>query len=128
MDSLFGRFFEGGVGGLAARGAFPSFDLSESEKHLTVAMELPGVDPDDVQIHITAGVLTVSGEKRQEHQEKASSCLYAERSYGSFRRSLDLPRYANADDVDATCKNGVLTIKIGKRADAQPKRIALKQA
>lgn len=134
MDTLFERFFrdpwglvdwEWPAGGLAA---VPRTDLAETEDNVTVTMELPGVNPEDVQIDITGDLLTVRGEKREEKQEKKKDYHYVERQFGSFQRTVQLPSTVDPDKVDATYRNGVLTITIAKHAEARPRKIKVRHA
>lgn len=131
VDALWNSFFGGpwlaGREGPALGPArLPRTDVAETERELTVTMELPGVDPQDVQIEVAGGMLTVQGEKRREKVEKQKNYHFVERCYGSFHRTVPLPSFVDADQVDAAYKNGVLTIRIPKMAAAQPKRITVK--
>ena len=134
MTSLLDRFFqdpwESFAGGspLAGLTAFPRTDLAESENQVTVTMELPGVDAKDLDITVTGGLLSVCGEKRHEREEKQKNYHYVERQFGGFRRSVQLPSSVDPSKVEATCKDGVLTVTIGKHPDAKPKRIAVTNA
>jgi HSP20 family protein len=132
MDNLFDRFFRDpwGAGAwdspLNAPAAAPRMDLAESENDVTVTMELPGVDPKAVQIDVVGDVLTVRGEKKQEKEERRRNVHYTERQYGSFQRTVQLPHYVDADKVDASYREGLLTITMPKKPGAQPKRITVK--
>jgi HSP20 family protein len=132
VDSLFDRFFHQPLGGFdfdalpAAFRGFPKTDLSESDEQITVEMELPGVDPAEVRIDLTAGLLTVRGEKKQDHEEKRQNYHFVERQYGSFQRTVQLPGTADTDKVEATFKDGVLTITVAKQPGAKPRRIEVK--
>ena len=134
MHDLFSRFFgdeertsplDAWAGGF---GRMPRMDLAESADDVAVKVELPGVDPKEVNIEVTGNVLTVSGERKQEKEEKKRDYHYMEHSFGSFHRSVQLPSTVDAEKVDATFKNGVLTVKLAKRADAKPKRITVRNA
>ena len=92
----------------------PSIDIKETRKNYVVSVEMPGVDKDQVNVSIDGNSLTISGEKQQETKKDDENYHYVERSYGSFQRMLDLPRDANTDELDASFKKGVLTLKIGK--------------
>lgn len=134
MSRLFERFFREPFDvGLseawpAAFGRGVRMDLAESEKDVVIKAELPGVDPKDVEINVTGNLLTVHGEKKEEKEEKKRDYHFVERSHGSFHRSVQLPSSANRDKVDATFKNGVLTITLEKHPEAKPKRISVRQA
>lgn len=134
MDDLFDRFLSDpwGTGFMEAspaswRGGLNA-DVAETDEEVTVKVELPGVDAKDVHVEVVGQTLTIRGEKRQDREEKQRSYQYVERQFGSFQRSVPLPAYVNADKVDATFKNGVLTVSLPKRADARPKRIPVRTA
>ena len=120
MEEMFGeRSF--------ARGELvPSLDLHETDSEYVVTVELPGVRKEDVTVEMTEGVLTVRGEKKSERVEKKERGRYIERSYGSFSRSFTLPANATPDRIDASYKDGILTLRIGKREETKPKTIAIK--
>lgn len=134
MDRLFDDFFNNF--GLARFGPFgeswgafsPRLDLSESEKELRVSAELPGLDENDIQVSLAQNVLTISGEKKEEKEDKGQNYYRMERSYGSFQRSIPLPCEVEGDKVEATFKNGVLTVTLPKTAEAQKrtKKISIK--
>ncbi|HPD31373.1 MAG TPA: Hsp20/alpha crystallin family protein [Phycisphaerae bacterium] len=132
MDQLFERFWRDpwstSLADLmpAGVGVGLRLNLAESENDVTLTAELPGVDPKDVEISVSDNMLTISGEKKQEKEEKKRNYHYVERSFGSFRRSIQLPSSVDPNKVDATYRNGVLTVTLQKRPDAKPKRIAVK--
>jgi HSP20 family protein len=104
----------------------PAVDIHEDEKQYTVTVELPGGKKDDVQVEIEEGVLSIHGEKKSEREEKKEQRRWVERSYGSFTRSFTLPANADAERVDASFKEGVLTLVIPKTEVAKPRAIAIK--
>jgi HSP20 family protein len=105
-------------------GAFiPPVDVYEDEKSIRVKMEVPGVEEKDIDIHLENNMLTVRGERKMETETKEENYHRIERSYGSFSRSFTLPNSVNPDDVKAGYSKGVLTITLGKRAEARPKQI-----
>lgn len=93
---------------------FPSLDISEGEKDLTVTAELPGMDPKDMDITIRDGVLTIKGEKKFEEEHKEEDFHRIERSYGSFQRSIRLPAAVDESGAKASFKKGVLKLVIPK--------------
>lgn len=101
-------------------------DLAESVSEVTVTAELPGVDPEDVDISVSGNTLTIRGEKKQEKKDKKQDYHYVERHYGSFHRSIQLPNTVDPDKIEANYKNGVLTVTIPKHAEAKPRRITVK--
>ena len=102
----------------------PRTDLADTEVDVTVTMELPGVDPTNVDISITGDVLTVRGKKK----EKNKNYHYIEWQHGSFYRSIQLPSTVDPSKVDATFKNGILSISVAKNPEAKPKRITVRNA
>lgn len=105
-------------------GAFiPPVDVYEDEKSIRLKMEVPGIDEKDIDIHLENSLLTVRGERKMESETKEENYHRIERSYGSFSRSFTLPNTVNPEDVHAGYAKGVLTITMGKRAEARPKQI-----
>jgi HSP20 family protein len=100
-------------------------DLVETAEHLVLRADLPGLDRDDVSIEVKDGTLTVSGERKAEHEEKSEGFYRVERAHGAFARSLTLPRGVDADAIDADFEQGVLEVRIPKPAESKPHRIAI---
>ena len=129
FDTFFGRF------DLEPFGAFhegwdafsPRVDVVETDQEIVVSADLPGLDDKDIVVSLSRDALTVSGEKKQEKEEKDRNYHRVERSYGSFRRSIPLPCEVDDGKVDAVFQKGVLTITLPKKGDAKTrKRIAVK--
>ncbi len=131
MDHLFQDFF-GNVHmpSWAQEQAFPAVDIIENDKDFKVKVELAGMQPEDVEISVTDGFLTIKGEKQEETEEKDENYLRRETSYGSFQRTIALPETANCDEADAIFRNGVLSIEVPKKAEAveKPKKLQIKKA
>jgi|SRR4029453_3679058 HSP20 family protein len=127
MNRLFDRFFEGGrtANGSTARRWIPAMDLVETEDHLVLRGDLPGMTEDDVDIEIKDNVLTVSGERKSESEDRREGYHRVERSFGSFSRSLTLPQGIDPERVDAKFENGVLEVQIPKPAEAKPTRVQI---
>ncbi|SFM64927.1 Hsp20/alpha crystallin family protein [Thermodesulforhabdus norvegica] len=104
----------------------PAFDVSETDDHIVVKADLPGIDPKELDISITGNVLTVKGEKKQEHEEKGESYHRVERTFGSFTRSFTLPADVDPNGVEATYKDGVLKLMIPKTEKSKRKKIEVK--
>ncbi len=102
----------------------PASDASTDDSAYRISMELPGVAETDIELTVDEGVVTVTGEKRTEREEKGETWYFSERQYGSFRRSFRLPGDADVDKVGAALKDGVLTITVPKRSE--PERAARK--
>ena len=127
MNRLFDRFFEGGrnANGGATRRWIPPMDLVESEDHLVLRADLPGMREGDVDIEIKDGVLTISGERKSEHEEKGEGFHRVERAFGRFSRSLSLPDGVDANKVAATFQDGVLEVKVPKPEETKPMRVQI---
>jgi HSP20 family protein len=102
------------------------FDVREEKDAFVFQADLPGIKEDDVDISITGNRLTVSGKREHETVNESQSYYCRERSYGSFTRSFTLPDSVNADQIQANMQDGVLSLRIPKSPDAQPKKIPLK--
>lgn len=128
MTDLMQRFFgeEAGNGFLtAAKTWSPRVDVEETDKEILVKADLPGVDPKAIEISIENGILTVRGEKKEEKEEKKKNYHRVERFSGSFYRAIPLPPGVDAEKVSATSANGVVTITIPKKPEAQAKKITV---
>lgn len=126
INQLFDFGSETDARGLFDRSVSPPVDLVENEEGFLVTCDLPGVDQKNLDVSITNNVLTIRGEKRQEKSTGAEETSYRKEIWsGSFQRTISLPATANAENVDAGMKNGVLTIRIGKREEAKPRRITV---
>jgi HSP20 family protein len=130
MNRLFNTFFDtptttGGGNGGAVRRWIPSMDLVETEEHFVLRADLPGLSEEDVSIELEDNVLTVSGERKAEHEEKKEGFYRVERSFGQFRRSLTLPEGVDADKIAATFDKGVLEVRIPKPEERKPRKVAI---
>jgi HSP20 family protein len=133
MDRMFDRFLRGfGFPSLFSEGLLaplhdsggllkPRVDIGASDNEYTISVEVPGVSEDDIRVEVADNTLTVTGEKRQEKEEKRRDYYRIERSYGTFRRVLSLPDDAVQDDIKAAFANGVLTITVPRKAAAGKK-------
>jgi len=128
MDRLWDSFFEERPRRKAEEIGewFPSLDVSETKNDLVVKAELPGMDPKDIDISLGEGVLTIKGEKKQEKEEREENYHLIERSYGSFTRSVRLPREVQSEKISASFKNGVLKVTLPKSEEAKKKEIKIK--
>lgn len=124
MEDLFQRFvmpFE------EPGEAFPVFaphvDVLETDPEIVVKVDLPGVDPKDVDISMVGGSLVLKGERKEEREEKKKGYLRIERFVGQFYRELPLPPVVDPEKIVATSYKGVITVTIPKKPEAQPKKI-----
>jgi HSP20 family protein len=104
----------------------PLVDITEDEKQYLIKVELPEVKKEDVKVTVESGVLTISGERKFEKEEKDKKYHRIERSYGSFTRSFSVPDDADASKVSAEFRDGVLTVHLTKSEKARPKSIEVK--
>jgi HSP20 family protein len=103
----------------------PAMDLVESGDHFVLRADLPGMSEEDVKIEFEDGTLTVSGERKAEREEKEEGYYRVERAFGSFSRTLTLPKGIDADAVSASFDRGVLEIRIPKPEESKPRRIEI---
>jgi HSP20 family protein len=126
MNRLFGRTYGGDVGE-SSRGAWtPALDVHETQDKFVITMELPGVSPDDVDISVEDSTLVVRGERKFYREQDEESFLRIERRFGEFTRSLTLPSTADAESIQASFDQGVLTIEVPKKEEAKPRKISIK--
>lgn len=105
----------------------PAFEVKETHDAFVVRGDVPGVAESDLDIAVHNNVLTVSGSRQAEERKEGDSYALYERQYGSFSRSFSLPDMADGERIDASLKDGVLTLTIAKKAEAKPRKIALKK-
>ncbi len=101
----------------------PPVDIYEDEHHITLKMEVPGIDEKDIDVRIENTTLTVHGERKFEKEEKEENFRRVERQYGSFTRSFTLPSSVDPGQVSAHYDKGILKISMAKKAEAKPKQI-----
>ena len=113
--------------GLASSLPMPAVEITETEKAYKLGVEVPGIDPADIDVSVDGSTLVISGEKKEEREEKEKGYLYSERSYGSFERRIALPPGADAESIKARVRKGVLEITLPKDKAAQKskRRIAV---
>jgi len=104
----------------------PALDLSETANELIVKCEIPGMERKDIDISLSDGMLNIKGEKKQEREEKKADYHLVERSYGSFTRSIQLPKEVQSDKISASYKNGILTVTLPKSEEAKKKETKIK--
>ena len=129
MNRLFNTVFDAPTSGTGNGGTLrrwvPAMDLLETADHFVLRADLPGMTQDDVKIELEDSVLTVSGERKAEHEDRQEGFYRVERAFGNFSRSLTLPKGVNADAVTASFDNGVLEIRIPKPEESKPRRISI---
>lgn len=133
VQNRLGSFFGGGFprfgngnGGLKVAEWSPQVDITEDDKEYLVKADLPDLKKDDVKVTVENGVLSISGERKSEKEEKGKKFHRIERSYGSFERTFTMPDDAETAKMKADFKEGVLRVHVPKSPTAQPKKIDVK--
>ncbi len=128
MNRFFDAMFQAPAGGGQAaqlRRWTPAMDLAETEDAFVLRADLPGVSQEDVSIELEDTVLTVSGERKSDHENKGEGYYRVERAFGAFSRSLTLPKGVDAEAIAAQFTDGVLEVRIPKPEQRKPRRIAI---
>ncbi|MFI5089345.1 MAG: Hsp20/alpha crystallin family protein [Terriglobales bacterium] len=125
MNRLYQDYAPRGEQELTAGNFIPPVDIYEDEQNVTLKVEVPGLDPKDVDVRVENNTLSIRGERGFEKDEKEENFHRVERHYGAFVRSFTLPNTVDTDNVKADYENGVLKIQLAKRAEAKPKQIKI---
>ncbi len=104
----------------------PAMDLVEADDHFLLRADLPGLSEDDVAIELRDNTLTISGERKAEHEDRKEGYVRLERAFGAFRRQLTLPEGVDPEALAATFTNGVLELGIPKPEERKPRRVQIK--
>jgi HSP20 family protein len=130
FDSLYDRVFGRGsmipAGFIQEEALFPVLDISEGKKEITVKAEIPGVEADDLDVSLDERTLIIKGEKKQEKEDKDENYHRMERSYGYFRRTVQLPADVDPSKVEASYKKGVLKVVLEKTKESEAKIIEVR--
>jgi HSP20 family protein len=121
------RFFDDEEEGWLTGIMNPSFDMAETDAAVEIKMDVPGVDAKDIDIQVNGNLLTISGNRREEKEEKGKTYHRVERSYGSFSRSITLPCAVNEDKVAANYQEGVLKVTLPKTQESKAHKIKVKE-
>ena len=126
VDQVFGNYM-GRPGSMRLyRGVFPAFNITENEDNLYLAAELPGIDPQDIDITATADSITLRGARKEPTTGEEVNYHQRERDFGTFRRVINLATKIDTDKINASYKNGILTVVLPKAEEIKPKQIAIK--
>lgn len=127
LDRIFNSFFSPTYEEESSLSAFkPTVDIEENDKEFHIAVELPGINKEDVKVNIKDNLLTISGEKKQEKKVNDKNYHRTERAFGLFQRCFKLSEIVNQDNVSAEFKGGILNIVIPKLKEAVSKQIEIK--
>lgn len=130
LDEIAGRRFGATIpaDGNLVSDWVPAVDILEEKDRFILRADVPGVNPDDIEISMEKGILTVGGERREETNEEFDGLKRIERVSGRFRRRFTLPEVADADNITAKITHGILEVTIPKQPEVQPRRIAVQAA
>ena len=132
LNREIGRFLKSPLSGtddgssVATSAWTPAVDIKEEESRFVITADVPGVDPKDIDVTMDNGMLIIKGERKFESDVKENGYRRVERMHGTFYRRFALPDYADADNIAAKCKNGVLTVTVPKTDAVKPRRIEVK--
>jgi HSP20 family protein len=112
--------------GSGTRSFTPPVDIFEEKDAIVVRAELPGVKAEDVQITVENDLLTIQGERKLERREEGEGWHRVESTYGTFTRSFALPKTVDASSIDANLEHGLLSVRLPKKVEAQPRKIEVK--
>ncbi|MBV9165878.1 MAG: Hsp20/alpha crystallin family protein [Solirubrobacterales bacterium] len=128
MNRLFNTFFDTPLpngGAVGQRRWLPAMDLVETDEDFLLRADLPGLSEEDVNIELEDNVLTISGERKSEHEQRKEGFYRVERASGSFSRSLTLPEGVNPEAIKASFDRGVLEVRIPKPEERKPRKVAI---
>jgi HSP20 family protein len=126
VDQVFGNYM-GRPGSMRLyRGVFPALNITENEDNLFLTAELPGIDPKEIDITATPDSITLRGERKEPSVGEGVNYHQREREFGTFRRVIDLPTKIDTDKINASYKNGILTVVLPKTEEVKPKQIEIK--
>lgn len=127
IKSVFDRFFDPGndrdESSVVTSQWTPRVDIKEESDRFVIYADLPGIDPDRIEVHMDKGILSIKGERSSEAIRETERFARVERRYGSFHRRFALPDSADPEGIVANGRNGVLAITIPKRPETKPRRI-----
>ena len=128
MDDLFEGFFRGLDRPLSFLGerSWPAIDVAEKDDAVVVRAEVPGCTPEDIDISVYGNTLTLSGEKKESHEDKGDGYYHMESTYGSFRRDIPLPAEVDQDKIEAVVKDGVLSVTLPKAEKNKAVKVKVK--
>ena len=126
MDNLVGGFFKDWDWPTWGGSRWPALDIAETDNEIVVKAEVPGCKSDDIDISVHNNTLVISGQKKDEEKKEGKGIYHVERSFGSFRRELNLAAEVDPKKIEAVCENGVLTLRLPKSEKAKAVKIKVK--
>ena len=128
LDRLAARHIPASEGDAVVTDWVPAVDIIEEKDRFVLRADVPGVDPADIEVSMDAGILTVAGQRRQESRSEDAGLQRLERASGRFFRRFSLPDTADAENISAQCRNGILEVSIPKQPQVQARRIEVQAA
>ena len=126
-EDLFGRFFAPAAPRASRKEEWmPRVDIVEKTEAYLITAEVPGIDPKEIDVTLSGDTLTIRGERTMEEKSEGDHQHASERIFGAFERTFSFPAPVSADGVEAETKNGVITIRVPKSREAQPRKIQIK--
>jgi HSP20 family protein len=128
LNRLFGRTYGGGEPAPGQTGSWvPALDVYETVDKFVVTVELPGIEPEDVEVSVEDSTLTIKGQREFFYKDATEDSFQRiERRYGAFSRTLSMPTTADTERVEASFDKGILTIELPKREEAKPKKVTVR--
>ena len=126
VDDLFNRFFKPFDTSLASCRPWPAVDVVDNDTTIEIRAEVPGCEPDDIEISLNEDTLTLSGEKKQSLEKQEKDFYHVESRYGSFRRDIHLSAEVDPEKIEAVCDKGVLTLSCPKKDKVKPFKVKVK--
>ena len=123
MNRLFDRLMPGGDGWLTGFDYFPSAEIEEDDDAVYVRLEVPGMEPDDIDIEVTENSIAISGERKSERKTEEKGLVRSEMHYGKFERMMSLPAHIKSNEVKAEYKNGILHLTLPKVEQERHKKV-----
>ncbi|MGG6297808.1 Hsp20/alpha crystallin family protein [Leptolyngbya sp. AN02str] len=123
MNRLFDRFLPNGNGEMRSLAFIPSAEMEETDDHIYLKLEVPGLEAKDLDVHVTESSVIVKGERRSESKKEEKGIVRSEFHYGKFERRISLPAHVQTTNVQAECKNGMLHLTLPKVESEQHKAV-----
>ena len=128
LDRLAARHIQAGDSDAVVTDWVPAVDIIEEKERFVLRADVPGVAPADIEVSMDAGILTVAGQRVQEARSDDAGLQRMERASGRFFRRFSLPDTADAENISAQCRNGILEVSIPKQPQVQARRIEVEAA
>lgn len=125
INKVFGNYLSARGGQAKVIGWMPPVDITESENEFLIKADIPGMKKEDIKISLDENTLAISGERKEEKEEKGKNFVKKEKVFGSFMRSFALPHSVDAKGIKASYKEGVLSVNVPKSEESKPREIKI---